>query len=237
MGKLLYLILVLALSLNSCVIPTIIISLGQACNVAGALRDNGLRVTAYPFDWTVSSFSALYNAINDDFEHFLQEDSLSIRVSDRYGVLDYYGFHFVHDFPVDRPNDSFAELNGENHVTGGIIIDNWREYLPAVKQKYRRRIDRLKTACLGQEMVYFIRYSDTTLSQAVQLRNLIATKYPTLKFVLIILGKTADMHKDWHTANVQNWYLDENDPKQWKAFFEKLGFRSSDRNKINIEDE
>lgn len=221
---LIYLIPLLALSNDSLINATTVISLGQACNVAGALRDNGLRMNAYPFDWTVSPFSALYNAINDDFEHFLQTGSLSIRVSDRYGIIDYYGFHFVHDFPANQPNDKFAELIGENHVTGGIIVDNWREYLPSVQEKYYRRIERFKVACLGKETIYFIRYGDTSRSQAIQLRDLIANKYPSLEFILIILGRSSEMHESWNLDKIQNYHLNENEPREWAAIFQKLKF-------------
>jgi Putative papain-like cysteine peptidase (DUF1796) len=199
-----------------------IISLGQICSVAGAMRDNGLRVIAYPFDWLVSPFPALYQALNDDFEHFLQDDSLTMRMSDRYGILDYYGFHFVHDFPAQQPNDSFAELIGENHVTGGILCDNWRDSLPAVKAKYHRRIERFRNTLLGSEPVYLIRHFDITKDQAIQLRNLLYKKYPQLNFILIILGKSDEMKQDWHLESIKNIYLDENDPKQWQIFFEML---------------
>lgn len=231
MGMFLYLILLFTIASNTQIKATTIISLGQACNVAGALRDNGLRMQAYPFDWTVSPFSALYNAINDDFKNFLQEDSLSIRISDRYGVLDYYGFHFVHDFPANQPNDAFAELIGENHVTGGIIVDNWKEFLPTVKEKYYRRIERFKKACLGEEHVYFIRYGDTSKNQATLLRDLLIKKYPTINFTLIILGTSYEMHQNWNLEQIKNFYLNENNPKEWNALFKKLGEKTNNENK------
>lgn len=226
MGMFIYIILLLIIAQAADAKVSPIISLGQSCTVAGALRDNGLRIQAYPFDWTVSPFNALYDSLAEDFQHFLQEDSLSIRVSDRYGILDYYGFHFVHDFPANQPNDKFAELIGENHVTGGIIVDNWKEYLPAVKEKYWRRIARLQESCLGQERVYFIRHSDTTRTQAIALRDLIIKKYPVLDFVLIILGRSQEIRPQWNLDRIYNFYLNENDAHEWKEIFKKFNFIS-----------
>lgn len=199
-----------------------VISLGSACNVAGALRDNNLRTAAYPFDWIVSPFNSLYNALSDDFKYLLKEDSLSIRLSDRYGILDYYGFHFVHDFPVDRPNDSFAKLIGENHVTGGIICDNWKDFLPAVKEKYLKRINRLKSLCLDTNFIYFIRHGDTTQNQAILLRDLLKIKYPFLSFELIILGQSKEIDKQWNLNHIKNCYLNENEPAEWTRLFQSL---------------
>jgi hypothetical protein len=218
------LVLLLIMGWHTAIIPVTIVSLGSACSVAGALRDNGLRHIAYPFDWLVSPFNGLCQAISDDFKHFLQEDSLTIRTFDRFGIVDYYGFEFVHDFPADRPNDSFAVLNGENHVTGGIVVDNWKEFLPTIKEKYARRITRLNTLLTGSDTVYFIRYGDTTKAQAMILKNIIKQKYPTLAFTLIILGKSAEIQANWHTAQIENYYLDEQNSESWKNLFKSLGF-------------
>ena len=150
----------------------IVISFGQSCTVAGAMRDCGIRREAYPFDWVVSPFDAIYKAINDDFIHFLQEDSLTVR-SDNWGILDYYGFQFVHDFPSILPNDEQANLIGENHVTGGTLRDDWKNFIHPVQTKYQRRIERLKKILSGTDKVYIIRHHDTTKEQAVRIRDLL----------------------------------------------------------------
>lgn len=204
---------------------TTIISLGQACTVAGALREYGIRVAAYPFDWIVSPFAGLYQALEDDFIHFLQEDSLIIRSYDKYGIVDYYGFEYVHDFPAMQPNDEFAELIGEGHVTGGVLRDDWKSFLPQVKAKYTRRIERLHNVLsTAVENVYLIRYGGITQNQAVQLRDLLYKKYPQLDFELIILVNSVDLKSDWGLKNIKNFYLDEKEPLQWKELFKSLGF-------------
>ena len=198
-----------------------IVSFGQSCTVAGAMRENGIRTTAYPFDWMVSPFPSLYQAFNDDFLHFLQEDSLTVRY-DRYGILDYYGFQFVHDFPAILPNDSFADLIGENHVTGGILRDNWKDFLPGVQTKYQRRIERLKNLLSSNEKVYLIRHFDITKDQAIQLRDLLHKKYPNLDFVLVVLQRTENIQYDWKLECIKNFYLDEHNPEDWKNLFKTM---------------
>ena len=198
------------------------ISLGQNCMVSTALRDNNLRQEAYPFDWIVSPFNSLYKALDENFKNFLSADSLTIREFDHYGVLDSYGFHFVHDFPAILPNDSFAELIGENHVTGGILRDDWRNFIPDVQAKYLRRIERLHNLLSSSETVFLIRHGDTTKDQAILLRDWLIKKYPNLNFTLIILDVCNDIKENWQLNNIINLYLDEKDPEQWKVFFKTL---------------
>ena len=50
--------------------PITVISLGQSCTVAGAVRDYGIREFAFPFDWIVSPFNSLYQVFEDDFKFF-----------------------------------------------------------------------------------------------------------------------------------------------------------------------
>ncbi len=157
-----------------------IVSVGQVCPVAKAIRHFNLRKEAYPFDWIVAPYDALYSAIQSDFKYFLESSSLSLRLPDRYGVLDYYGFHFVHDFPAITPNDAFAKEIGDGHITGGVLQDNWKDFIPTVQEKYQRRIDRLRALLLSNEKVYLIRYSDITQEQTIQLRNLLRKKIHNL---------------------------------------------------------
>lgn len=206
-----------------------IISLGSACTVAGAMRTYGIRFEAYPFDWLVSPFDSLYKALDDDFKNFLKEDSLVVRQSDKYGTLDYYGFHFVHDFPSVNPNDEIAALIGENHVTGGVLRDDWRQFIPSVKSKYLRRIERLRRVLNSREKVYLVRHCDTTRAQAVALRDLIIKKYPNLDFILVVVDRTQGIKQDWNLEKIKNFYLDDSvngGQNGWEEIFRTLGFDS-----------
>lgn len=207
--------------------PVKIISLGQACSIAGAMRLFGIRFEAYPFDWLVSPYDALFQALSEDFRDFLREDSLTVREFDRYGILDHYGFHFVHDFPALSPNDDIAALIGDNHVTGGVLVSDWRSFLPAVKAKYLRRIDRFNKLLSSSEEVYFIRHHDTTKEQAIRLRDLMRNKYPGLVFILIVVGGSADMRLDWNLESIRNFYFDNEPSKeqeQWEVIFKLFEF-------------
>lgn len=48
-----------------------VISLGYFCSVALELERIGLRNTAYPFDWCISDFSGVIEAIENGFSEWL----------------------------------------------------------------------------------------------------------------------------------------------------------------------
>lgn len=96
------------------------ISLGWFCAMARALEETGLRTQSSPFDWCISSWYGVEKAISTHFEGYLDEDNLSQEIEERNHYRnDIYGIAFYHDF------DQFHPLH---------------EQLPAVKQKYERRI-------------------------------------------------------------------------------------------------
>jgi len=200
----------------------VVISLGSACSVAGAMREYGIRTQAYPFDWIVSPFEGLYQAFDDDFVHLLQEDSLTIRSYDRYGIVDYYGFEYVHDFPTQKPNDTLIKPIEEGHIIGGVIDDNWGDFLPQIKEKYQRRLERLYTVFNGEEEVYLIRYGIKDKSEMLLLRDLLHKKYPRLNFMLIALGNSPEMSIPWQADNIKNFYINDKDLQQWKELFIQL---------------
>ena len=52
------------------------ISLGYFCSVALELERIGLRSASYPFDWTISDFEGVIDAIENNFIHFLDYEYL-----------------------------------------------------------------------------------------------------------------------------------------------------------------
>lgn len=221
-------VILLGTLLSSVSIDTaVVISIGQACNPAVALRALDLRKEAYPFDWTVSPFQSLYSAFQDDFHHYIEPDSLTLRKPDHYGVLNYYGIHLVHDFPAATPNDALAEAIGEGHITGGALRDNWRSFIPMVHEKYQRRIGRLRRLFLSGERIYLIRLGDMTKQQAVQLRDLLLSQYPASDFVIVVINQTAEMKHDWQLPRIINKYVDfqgaDDNPVIWRVVYEELG--------------
>lgn len=201
---------------------TIVISLGEHCSAAAAARTYGIRQAAYPFDWVISRFDSLCRVLEDDFAHFFEEKSLRLR-HDKHGVIDYYGFEFVHDLPTI----TVQTYNGEDPIEENILRSDWREFVPAVREKYRRRIDRFRKAATGSEKVYFIRHYGIHKNAATRLRDIIRKRYPRLDFTILVVGSSPDFQCDWGLDCIRNFYLNDsvvwNDPNQWKRILSSLG--------------
>lgn len=117
------------------------ISLGYFCSVALELERMGLRSTSSPFDWIISNYEGVINAIQNHFEDFLSYENLlqSESVHKRY-FDEKYRMWFFHDF------DQYHSLKSQ---------------LPSVKAKYLRRIYRFYEDI--KEPTLFVRYiSDET---------------------------------------------------------------------------
>lgn len=212
--------------------PPLCISLGSMCAPAIHLRgpdfsqnfENSkkgfhIRKDAYPFDWIVSSFDALYTCINDDFNQFLH----NLHKSRPYEIVDHYGFIFWHDWPT-VVSGSFDVLNDDFGVTSHPLLSNWNDYTPLVREKYSRRIKRFKETCSGSEKIYFIRFHNTTRQQAIMLRDLIERKYKNLEFELIIISGDKTL---WNLNKIKNFYMERDDwakPDLWKNIFNQVGF-------------
>ena len=117
------------------------ISLGYFCSVALELEKIGLRSTSSPFDWVISNYEGVINAMQNHFEDFLSYDHLLQSESIRKRYFDEkYRMWFFHDF------DQYHSLKAQ---------------LPDVKAKYLRRIDRFYEDI--KQPTLFVRYiSDET---------------------------------------------------------------------------
>lgn len=122
-----------------------IISLGCNCEVALNIRDYFGAERAYPFDWWITPFQALWNLLEGRFHDLFNINNLEVS-SDLLTVRDtYYNLLYHHDFK--RADDD------------KIIPDTLEEQLPRVKQKYDMLIHRFFTD-LQNKRVLFIRNSD-----------------------------------------------------------------------------
>lgn len=215
--------IILLLIHTSLLFTTKIISLGESCTIAGALRNLNIRTEAYPFDWTVTPFHSLYNCINDDFAHFFEIESLKER-HDRCGVVDYYGIEFLHDLPTSKTT---TEEIGEGVIGQGILRNDWRDHVNTVRQKYVRRINRLRCLLQSEEKIYVVRHFNTSKEQAIQLRDLLQSKYPDADITIIVVNNSNDMKYDWNIPNIRNFYMDVskvwNNPPRWQEIFNELG--------------
>lgn len=116
-----------------------VISLGCFCSTALEMARIGLRDHSYPFDWLLSDWKGVENAIKANFPDFLNPDFLyqSKKYPAVYKNIN-QGFTFAHDF------NKYIPLN---------------EQIANVQEKYKRRIDRFYQSI--QEPTLFIRYIDT----------------------------------------------------------------------------
>lgn len=112
------------------------ISLGYFCEVAKDLEKLGLRNASYPFDWGISYFKYVIDAIDKEFDGFLEYDNLSQNIQNRaHYHEDKWHFYFFHDFNKYKPLD--------------------KQY-QSVKDKYWRRIKRFLNSI--KQPTLFIRY-------------------------------------------------------------------------------
>lgn len=174
---------------------TLIVPLGTDCFPAHALRDLGLRFLAFPFDWGITPASAVLNAFKDDFAHFFCELKLDQQVdwTPHFWVRDVrYGFLSAHDFAKEGAGE-------------------WHSQIPTIRQKYQRRAERL-LHCFAQgtnKTIYFLRTTicadpsnvitpNTPPSWPHDFCALMRSKYPSLKFRLIVAGcdQWLKMHSD-----------------------------------------
>ena len=112
------------------------ISLGYFCEVAQDLEKLGLRNQSSPFDWGISCFPGVIDAIDKEFYDFMAYDHLSqnVNIRERYRE-DNYHFCFFHDFSKYKTLD-------EQYIM--------------VKEKYDRRIKRFLSAIKSPTL--FVRY-------------------------------------------------------------------------------
>jgi hypothetical protein len=112
------------------------ISLGYFCSVAMELEKYGLRDASYPFDWLITDFEGVMDAISNHFSDYLLYDNLYQNKDNRSIYFDKkYKFSYVHDF------NKYRSLSSQ--------IDQ-------VKEKYDRRIARFYENI--SEPTLFIRY-------------------------------------------------------------------------------
>lgn len=116
-----------------------IVPLGVDCKISHLLRERGLRLTAFPFDWNVAPVASAIELLSNDFADFLNPDNL------------------VFLPPVDRLlfAENGAEIQMKNDVITPVVCKRYRmlfphdfskagrEDLPAVQNKYARRVERL----------------------------------------------------------------------------------------------
>jgi len=145
------------------------LTIGSCCSAAAALRDLTIRDVALPFDWIISSKSAIEKCFQTDFKHFHKELCFN---DTKTKLIDSYGFQFPHDYPLEEVND-FKQNIGEGmfgEQEGKCIMDNWHDYHHIVMDKYQRRIERFRTILKGTKpIIVLCRWKTSDVLQLQQL--------------------------------------------------------------------
>ncbi|MDR3550949.1 MAG: DUF1796 family putative cysteine peptidase [Candidatus Babeliales bacterium] len=204
----------------------IVIAMGESCGVTAALEVFDLKKASYPFEWCISNFEPLYNSLKNDFHDFTNPVYFT-RYIDNRSPVNKYGIVFAHDFPVVE--------NGVNAQGQKIsMLDpNWPALLPAVQQKYQRRIDRFHAACTSGKKVYFVRFLGITSEWAERLSKLLSSLYPQLDFTLICVRLKPPYIGTWNINRMKNYYVDTTatggDASEWRKIFLDLGIIPSSK--------
>ncbi len=118
----------------------IYIPIGSNCFITQYLRRYGLRMEAFPFDWNCSSLKSVYEALNNNFESFLEN---------------IYVGEITKRFYFEENENHISDVISHNEFIYPVICKKYLILFPhdyksiddktleSVKEKYKRRINRL----------------------------------------------------------------------------------------------
>jgi Putative papain-like cysteine peptidase (DUF1796) len=196
-----------------------ILTIGNDCSPAAALRNLNLRTIALPFDWVVSNSSSLEKCFSTHFEFFHKNLYFN---STKKRLIDHYGFEFPHDYPLASDNN--LQITDIDHIGEGnigeednkYICDNWLDYYPIVLEKYNRRIKRFQEIVSDPKPILIL--SRYFLDDIYKIKNLFNTYFN--KHNIIFINATNINHI---SDNIINCNIEENgvwnDITLWQKWF------------------
>ena len=162
----------------------LIFGLGAACSCTQSLRRAGLQVLSFPYDWLtpldgadlLSDMRMRAETVCNGFDDWFQEKDFTFHGTNTNGKDKYYNeklhFIFLHDFPQGVPlTQSF----------------------PAVRSKYRRRIDRLLDLIRRSKTVLVVRLDRhdlpcrTSVENCTYVRDILNARYPGTVFDVLLI--------------------------------------------------
>jgi len=186
-----------------------VISLGPNCSPAMSLNYHKIRKEAYPFDWVVCSFDAMFKLLQTDFENYLLPENLILKPQAPFFVFDIYtNVQYNHDFPISNVDDKLYEDQWKDAGGVGVVVSNFLDYLPDVYAKYLRRINRLGEVLNSTEdNVIFVHYG-ITKNQAVLLRDFFESHYPHLNFIILAVNGAQEFSKNkWSENKIHDYCI------------------------------
>jgi hypothetical protein len=169
------------------------ISLGWKCEAAQYAVDNGFRklkrdgYKTCPFDLAATNYIGICKCIEDDFKYFCDPKYLELRLEpklkkimgdyqteDQYWIYNtYYNFAFNHESPGH--GELYKSENWENGINH-FVNNNFEKFI----ERYNNRIENFRYYLKNYNHINFVMYHYNSIPY--ELENIIATKYPTLKF-------------------------------------------------------
>lgn len=158
--------------------PFIAVSLGENCFFANHLKEHGIRIRSFPFDWDITPFNALYEIIKNDFKGLLDLKNLAI-IHHEYTVFNpVYGIKLNHDFDIKDWYDGPDGLTPQAPE----ILEKYKKTCAY----YQRRIARFYGIfTLGVPIYLFRRVINA--QEARSLCELFKTKFPQANFKLVCI--------------------------------------------------
>lgn len=187
----------------------ITVSLGSNCCPASNTRQNDVRSFAFPFDWCVTPYQALYHFIENDFKDYLKLEHL-IASSPLYfnqatkDVLAQIGSAHESENKI-WVLDKKTGMIYNHDFTGNSqsLIENEH---PEQYTKYQRRIKRFYEAMHSHKHIYFIRFNNITKKESIKLYQLLKKKFPTASFSLIVINVLQEFHRPWNIPHIYNYF-------------------------------
>ena len=149
-----------------------IVSLGGVCEVAYQIKLHTDKQDADYFDWLITPFDALIEAVRNDFRDFFKLQDLKIHSSNKCIVNVATGVYYFHDFPLD-----------ENR---SVLLD-FEVYYDNARSKFTHLMNKFLSLGLFDGQVVFVR-RELTLSAAETLCETLESKFPKLNFKLICVN-------------------------------------------------
>jgi hypothetical protein len=229
----------------------IIINIGYNCASNDILKNFNLKTYSYPFDTKLVYEIPLINCLKDDFIDFMNEEYFTLFI-DRECPVNKYGIALNHIFPFDETNendnDYFSitdveqklnlkfcnfiddkiqdyKYNLHTHVRPRILCSNYLDFLPDLKIKFNRRINRFKDAMLSNNNIYLFRNEKITKESCIEIYNILIERYPKVNLKIIAISKYDDKFKEnWNHKNILNYFIDkDNEQNELLSIFTNIG--------------
>lgn len=179
------------------------ISLGPNCQVAGHLRLAGIqKEKSFPFDWMdTTNFDGLLKLFQENFKYFLHKEYLTKDKEEIRIYNTYYKIFFVHDFPtINNP-----VVNEFNLATK--IPDNFLIYLDQVKEKFEKRIWRIRNLLKDNNHQVVLIRANLLPDQAKALSEVLVNRYPNSNFTVVSVHNIKHLDHNWNINRVKNFYV------------------------------